>query len=718
MDWAERAGQGGGSGWPYDDFSTRQIGPSAADQDEMLAQLGLGSLDELSRQAIPSQIAMTGSLDVPLARNEAAIAARMRELAGLNHPRRAMIGMGYHGTITPAVLRRNVLENPGWYTAYTPYQPEISQGRLEALLTFQTMIAELTGLPIAGSSLLDEPTAVAEAVAMAHRVSRGKRGRVVVGPGLLPQSLAVLHTRMDAIGVEVFPAAHPDDPAALGEAFAVVVQTPTVDGRMHSTDELRALAGAAHDAGALVIAAADPLALALVVPPGQWGADIAVGSTQRFGVPLFYGGPHAGYIAVRDELARQLPGRLVGVSRDAEGAVAYRLALQTREQHIRRDKATSNICTAQVLLAVVAAMYGVHHGPEGLRAMARSIHGRARGLAGVLRAGGFELLSGSFFDTLTVRAPGRARQIVSAARELGVYLRLVDHDLVGISIGEDATDEDLDHVVQAFAGSPQGPAEPWGGLGADLRTDAFMTHPVFTGQHNETRLMRYLRTLQNRDYALDTGMIPLGSCTMKLNPAVALEAMTLPGFADLHPFAPSEDAQGYRILLKELSDWLMAITGYAGCTLQPNSGAAGEFAGLSAIRAYHRSRGEGHRRVCLIPSSAHGTNAASASMAGLQVVVVKSEADGQIDLTDLADKLARHGDTVAVAMVTYPSTHGVFEETITRLCSMVHEAGGQVYVDGANLNALVGLAQPGRAHPNRGCSWGLNPPVSSRLLAM
>ncbi len=696
MKWAEGMDRTSGRAGPDTEPGARLIGPTALDQSEMLATLGLSSLDELSDLAMPAQIRMGEPLDLPPARDESAVSARMRELASLNHPRRAMIGMGYYGTVTPAVLRRNILENPGWYTAYTPYQPEISQGRLEALLNFQTMVSELTALPVAGSSLLDEATAVAEAVALAHRTTRGRFSRVVVDSGLLPQTLAVLHTRMAAIGVEVAVATDLHDPDVLARAFAVVVQTPTVDGRLQDTDELRAVAGAAHRVGAQVIAAADLLALALVVPPGQWGADIAAGTTQRFGVPLFYGGPHAGYIAVRGELARQLPGRLVGVSRDADGALAHRLALQTREQHIRWERATSNICTAQVLLAVMAGMYGVFHGRRGLKTVARRIHRRTSLLAGVLHAGGFFPVSQSFFDTLTVEAPGCAHQIVARAAALGVHLRLVDRDTVGISVGEDATDEDLDNVVRAFELSVPDDAQPWGGLGAETRTDEFMSHPVFTGHHSETQLMRYLRTLQNRDFALDTGMIPLGSCTMKLNPAVALESISLPGFADLHPFAPPEDARGYRQLIDELSGWLLAISGYDGCTVQPNSGAAGEFTGLSAIRAYHRSRGESGRTVCLIPSSAHGTNAASAAMAGLKVVVVASDADGQIDLADLARKLATYTDSVAAAMVTYPSTHGAFEDTITTLCAMVHEAGGQVYIDGANMNALVGLARPGR----------------------
>lgn len=662
----------------------------------MLESLGLHSLDELSDQSMPSQIRMTEALRLPGAHSEQQVGARLRELAAMNNPHRAMIGMGYYGTVTPAVIRRHVVENAGWYTAYTPYQPEISQGRLEALLNFQTMVADLTGLPLAGASLLDEATAVAEAAALAHRAQRGKGDTILVDAGLLPQSLAVLQTRMGALDIQIVETDDLASSPALDEAFAVIVQTPTTDGRLQSTEELTTLATAAHDKGALVIAAADLLALTLVVPPGQWGADVVVGTTQRFGVPLYYGGPHAGYISVRKGLERQLPGRLVGVSRDADGVVAYRLALQTREQHIRREKATSNICTAQVLLAVVAAMYAVYHGPQGLRKIAHDIHERTRLLAGALRARGLKARHDSFFDTLTIPTDGRAKQIVAKARELGVHLRQIDRDRVGISVGEDATDADLDHVLTAFDVNPDDQPEAWGGLGATVRTDAYLSHPVFNSYHSETQLMRYLRTLEDRDFALDRGMIPLGSCTMKLNPATAMEPISYPGFADLHPFAPADDARGYRVLIDELSDWLVQVSGYAACSLQPNSGASGEFTGLLAIRAYHESRADHDRKICLIPSSAHGTNAASAAMAGLKVVTVHSAHDGQVDLEDLAAKIAENPDQIAAIMVTYPSTHGVFEDTITRLCEMVHEAGGQVYIDGANMNALVGLARPGR----------------------
>jgi glycine dehydrogenase len=559
------------------------------------------------------------------------------------------------------------------------------------------MVAELTGLDIAGASLLDESTAVAEAVAMARRLKPKRPARVVVDAQLLPQTLAVLRTRTHESGVEVVVANGPlIDESALSDCVAVVVQTPELDGRLQPTGELRALAEKAHEAGALVIAAADLLALTLIAPPGQWGADIAVGNTQRFGVPLSGGGPHAGYIACRKGMERQLPGRLVGVSIDADGAPAVRLALQTREQHIRREKATSNICTAQVLLAVVAAMYAVYHGPEGLRRIARTINERTRVLAGVLAAGGFTPVHESFFDTLLVPAPGRAAQIVADARDAGVHLRLRDADTVGISVGEDATEADFAAILAAFGlDTPTGPVTPWGTLGAELREADYLLQPTFNTYHSETQMMRYLHTLKGRDFALDQGMIPLGSCTMKLNPAVAVETMTLPGFTGVHPFAPAADRAGFQELIDELGAWLCSITGYDAITFQPNSGATGEYTGLTAIRRYHESRGQANRNICLIPSSAHGTNAASAAMAGLQVVVVKAAEDGSVDLDDLAAKIAEHGPNLAAIMVTYPSTHGVFEDTITPLCKMVHDAGGQVYIDGANINALAGWAKPG-----------------------
>ncbi|MGY4720725.1 aminomethyl-transferring glycine dehydrogenase [Naumannella huperziae] len=659
----------------------------------MLRAVGHDSLAGLVDGALPAKIRLHEALDLPDPLTEAQALARMRELAALNNPLRAMIGLGYHGTITPPVIRRNVLESPAWYTAYTPYQPEISQGRLEALLNFQTVVADLTGLPTAGASLLDEGTAVAEAVQLARRNVR-KGSVAVVDAGILPQSLAVLRTRAEAMGIDVVVA--DDLVAALqsNEAFAVVVQTPTADGLVRAADELGAIADKAHENGALVIAAADLLALTVTRAPATWGADVAVGSTQRFGVPLFYGGPHAGYIAVRDKLERTLPGRLVGVSKDAAGTPAYRLALQTREQHIRREKATSNICTAQVLLAVVAGMYAVYHGPSGLARIAETIMHRTRRLAAALDAAGHPPVHRSFFDTLLVEVPGRADAIIAAARDGGVHLRRIDADHVGISVGEDAEEADLAAVAAAFGAELTG--RELGDLAGQTRDTEYLTHPVFNSHHSETSMLRYLRALSDRDFALDRGMIPLGSCTMKLNATAEMEPISYPGYAELHPFAPAEDARGYRELITELEDWLARVTGYAKVSVQPNAGSQGELAGLLAIRAYHRSRGDDQRVVCLIPSSAHGTNAASAAMAGMRVVVVAATADGSVDLTDLRAKIDSHRDELAAIMVTYPSTHGVYEETITELCALVHDAGGQVYVDGANLNALLGHALPGR----------------------
>ena len=656
----------------------------------MLAALGYGSLDELTSAAIPADLLDDSPLDLPEPADEAGALARLQQLAAMNNPGRAMIGVGYYGTVTPAIIRRDVLTNPSWYTAYTPYQPEISQGRLEALLVFQTMIADLTGLPCAGASLLDEASAVAEAVAMALRAQRGKKTKVLVADDLFAASWAVLETRVPRIGGELVPVKASqvtvDD---LAGAAAIVVQTPNRDGRLQTTTELREMARLAHEAGALVIAAADLLALTLVTPPGKWGADIAVGTTQRFGVPLFFGGPHAAYLSCADALVRQMPGRLVGVSVDADGNPALRLALQTREQHIRREKATSNICTAQVLVAIVAAFYAVYHGPDGLAAIARSLHEQTRALAGDLVAGGFKLAHDTFFDTLWVEAGDRADRIWGQAHESGVQLRLGD-GFVGLSVGEDATPSDLAKVRAAF-GVGEG-ASPWGSLGGDRRTDEYLTHAVFHEHHSETQMMRYIKSLADKDYALDRGMIPLGSCTMKLTPAVAAEAMLLPGFANLHPLVPSQDWTGYKALMDELGGWLKAITGYDAISFQPNAGSQGELAGLLAIRAYQ----EFDRDICLIPASAHGTNAASAALAGLKVVEVAVAADGSIDTDDLAAKLEQFGTQVSVVMVTYPSTHGVFEHTMRTVAQMAHGAGAQVYVDGANLNALAGLAKPGQ----------------------
>ena len=677
------------------DFSLRHLGPADEDKATMLSLLGYGTLDELTEAVVPPSIATKQALRLPQAVTEQQVQSRLAALAAANRPLRAMIGLGYHGTVTPPAIRRLVLENPAWYTAYTPYQPEISQGRLEALATFQTMIADLTGLPTAGSSLLDEATAAAEAMALAHRVSR--KGRcLVVDPNTLPQTIAVLRTRALATGVEVVVAEGSlAEALQTHDAFAVFVQVPGADGALPAVADLSELSAVAHANGAQVIAACDPLALTLLASPATWGADIAIGSTQRFGVPLFYGGPHAAYIAVRQGLERQLPGRLVGLSRDADGTPAFRLALQTREQHIRREKATSNICTAQVLLAVAAACYAVYHGPEGLKQVAMSVHDNARRLAASLRAGGFALAADTFFDTINVTARGQASAIVSGARDLGLHLRLVDEDRIGISVGEDCQEEDLAAVCRAF-GVPGPAQEQWGSLGDHTREAPILTHPVFHAYRSETELMRFLRGLADRDFALDKGMIPLGSCTLKLNPAAAMEPIRYPGFANLHPFAPVSDAAGYLDLIGQLQDWLAEITGYDRVSVQPNAGSQGEFAGLMAIRAWHQANGDAGRVVCLIPASAHGTNAASAVMAGMRVVVVATAPDGSIDVNDLRAKLAEHAADLAAIMITYPSTHGVFETDVAEICELIHEAGGQVYVDGANLNAMMGLAQPGR----------------------
>ena len=677
---------------PGSAFAERHIGPSSTDHERMLATIGVASATDLVEQAIPAAIRSTAMPGVPDARTEAQVQARLRSFAEQNVVTVPMYGLGYSQTITPAVIRRSVLENPAWYTAYTPYQPEISQGRLEALLTFQTMCSDLTGLMTSGASLLDEGTAVAEGVALAHRVVKN-RGRCLVDPGLYPQSLAVLRTRAEALGLDVVLGSNDLDDSLDG-VFCVVVQLPTADGLVRSPSELRRITDAAHGAGALVVAACDILALTLLESPASWGADVAVGSTQRFGVPLFFGGPHAGYISVRDGLERQLPGRLVGASIDADGVPAFRLALQTREQHIRREKATSNICTSQVLLAVTAALYAVYHGPDGLREIAAEIHATAQRIAATAAAAGFAVRHADYFDTVVLEAPGRAREIVAAAHDAGILLRPVGEDAVAVSVGEGVTEEDLTSLATVL-GTPLAEAPDAAGLAGHERPQDYLTHPVFSTYHSETEMMRYLRALADRDFALDRGMIPLGSCTMKLNPAAAMEPISYPGFASLHPFAPASDATGYAEMITELESWLCAITGYDRVSLQPNAGSQGEFSGLLAIRRYHESRGDTHRTVCLIPSSAHGTNAASAALAGLSVVVVKAAADGSVDLDDLHTKIDANADKLAAIMVTYPSTHGVFEDTITSICETVHAAGGQVYVDGANLNALVGLARPG-----------------------
>jgi len=683
-------------------FAQRHIGITPpADQQRMLEVVGYATMDDLLDDAVPASIREKLALALPASATEAEAAAELRSLAARNQVLTSMIGLGYYGTITPSVIRRNVLESPAWYTAYTPYQPEISQGRLEALINFQTMVEDLTGLPVAGASMLDEASAAAEAMALAHRAASAAQrssNTFVVDRDVLPQTIEVVRTRAIPLGLQVL-VQDLADPLPDGDVFGVLVQYPGASGAVR---DVRPLVETAHAAGALVVIAADLLALTLLASPGELGADIAVGSTQRFGVPLGFGGPHAGYLAIRAGLERQLPGRLVGVSLDVDGTPAYRLALQTREQHIRREKATSNICTAQVLLAVIAGMYAVYHGPAGLRAIALRVHRYAAVLAAGLRESGVSVADVAFFDTLNVSVPGRALEIVTAACAAGVNLRFVDADTVGISCDETTRREHVLTVWAAFGTELaaldierlDGPAEfPE----AFSRTTDFLTHPVFSSHHSETSMLRYLRRLSDRDYALDRGMIPLGSCTMKLNATTEMEPLSNPGFADVHPFAPSGQFDGYLQLFADLQKWLAEITGYDAISLQPNAGSQGEFAGLLAIRDYHLSHDSGHRDVCLIPASAHGTNAASAVMAGMRVVVVKTGGDqGEIDLDDLRAKIEQHADDLAAVMVTYPSTHGVFEEHIGEVCELVHAAGGQVYVDGANLNAMVGLARPGR----------------------
>jgi glycine dehydrogenase len=682
-------------------FARRHIGPDAAAQAKMLAQVGYASLDELTDAAVPDTIRSAEALGLPDARTEAEVLAELRVLADRNQVLAPMIGLGYYGTFTPPVILRNVMENPSWYTAYTPYQPEISQGRLEALLNFQTVVADLTGLPTSGASLLDEGTAAAEAMALSRRVGKVKEGVFLVDADTFPQTLAVIRTRAEPTSVEVVVADLCDGiPADVAErgVFGVLLQYPGASGAVR---DLRPVIARAHELGAVVTVAADLLALTLLTSPGDLGADIAVGTTQRFGVPMGFGGPHAGYMAVRDAYARNLPGRLVGVSVDADGDKAYRLALQTREQHIRREKATSNICTAQVLLAVMAGMYAVYHGPDGLAAIARRTHRYAAVLAAGLRAGGVGIDHQDFFDTLTAHVPGRAAAVVAAAREAGINLRLTDEDRVGVACDETTTREQLAAVLAAF-GAPAADIDALDEATADalpasgLRDDQYLTHPVFHQHRSETAMLRYLRRLADRDYALDRGMIPLGSCTMKLNATTEMEPVTWPEFGALHPFAPAEQAAGYLELIRGLEDQLAEVTGYDKVSLQPNAGSQGELAGLLAVRAFHRANGDTGRTVCLIPSSAHGTNAASAVMAGMKVVVVKTGENGDVDVDDLHAKIEQHREQLAVLMVTYPSTHGVFEDNITGICASVHDAGGQVYVDGANLNALVGLARPGR----------------------
>jgi glycine dehydrogenase len=685
-------------------FADRHIGPTVEAVERMLAVVGYDSLASLAEAAVPEAIRWTEGLDLPSAQSEAEVAAELRTLAGRNTVLRSMIGLGYHDTHTPAVIRRNVLESPAWYTAYTPYQPEISQGRLEALLAFQTVISDLTGLPVAGASLLDESTAAAEAMTLARRAGKVSSPRFVVDADTHPQTLAVLATRADPLGIELV-IADLDSSLPEGDFFGLLVSYPASSGRVR---DIAAHINEAQARGAVVAVASDLLALTLLTPPGELGADVVVGSAQRFGVPLGFGGPHAGFMSVRQGLERSLPGRLVGVSVDADGHSAYRLALQTREQHIRREKATSNICTAQVLLAMTSSLYAAYHGPEGLTRMAERTHRYAATLASGLERLGSTVAPGAFFDTVQASVPGHAVQVVHAAEELGVNIRLVDADTFGVSTDETTTRRDLlavwaavaeilgvaaidEHELDEIAAS-----SAWVLPQVHRRRSEFLTHPTFHDHRSETAMLRYLRKLADKDIALDRAMIPLGSCTMKLNATTEMEPITQPGWANIHPFAPLHQAAGYLDLIRSLEAYLVEITGYDAVSLQPNAGSQGEFAGLLAIRGYHHGRGDLRRDVCLIPSSAHGTNAASAVMAGMRVVVVACTEAGDVDLDDLRAKIADHGDRLAALMITYPSTFGVYEETVTDICALVHDAGGQVYVDGANLNALVGLAKPGK----------------------
>jgi glycine dehydrogenase len=674
-------------------FRSRHVGPRGHDIATMLAAVGVSSIDELVDQAVPSSIRTTQPLDLPPAATEEEALAELRALAGRNVVRTAMIGLGYHGTHTPPVIRRNVLENPAWYTAYTPYQPEISQGRLEALLNFQTVVTDLTGTELANSSLLDEGTAAAEAMAMCARLAKGDRARFVVAADTFPQTIAVVRARAGAVGIDVDVV---DDVAStdLSDAAGILVQYPAASGAV--VDPSPAI-DAAHAAGALAVVATDLLACTLLTPPGELGADIVVGSSQRFGVPLGFGGPHAGFMGCREQYKRTLPGRLVGVSVDAAGRPATRLALQTREQHIRREKATSNICTAQVLLAVIASMYAVYHGPDGLRAIAERVHGLTTGFATRLEQAGRTVRNEAWFDTLTVDVPGEAAAIVARAAEEGIDIRLVDADTVSLAFDETCTAATSGRLAAAFGGATGELPEREGVAVPDglVRTSEFLTHPTFRSYRSETEMLRYLRRLSDRDVALDRAMIPLGSCTMKLNATAEMEPISWPGFADLHPFVPASSSEGYRTLIDQLEAWLVEVTGYDAVSFQPNAGSQGELAGLLAIRSFHDANGDTERRVCLIPSSAHGTNAASAVMAGMRVVVVACDDDGNVDVDGLKAKVVEHADVLAGLMVTYPSTHGVFETRIREICDLVHDHGGQVYLDGANLNALVGVAKPG-----------------------
>ena len=679
-----------------DPFESRHIGPPEDEQTHMLKAVGVESVADLIDRTVPADIRLHESLDLPEPLGQLGAQHELKSIASRNRQVVSLIGTGYHGTVTPPVIRRNILENPGWYTAYTPYQPEISQGRLEALLNFQTMVIELTGMDVANASLLDEPTAVAEAMTMLHRVNKKKSGdRFVIDAAAHPQTITVAETRAEPIGLETVVA----DPATadLDGVFGVFVQYPGTTGEIV---DLQPIIERAHAAGALVVVAADPLALTVLTPPGELGADVVVGSTQRFGIPMGFGGPHAAYFATREAYQRSLPGRVVGVSVDTKGRAALRLALQTREQHIRREKATSNICTSQVLLAVMASFFAVYHGPEGLRSIGDRVNKLAAILAEGLRRGGVDIAHQHFFDTVCALVPGRADKVMAIALADGINLRRIDENTVAVNLDQLTDRAAIEGVWNAFG--VEADLDTLETLGLDPRPEPArrlsppLSHPIFEAYHSETELVRYMRMLVNRDIALDRSMIPLGSCTMKLNAATEMEPVSWPEFANIHPFAPVDQTVGYQRVIDQLERYLVEITGYDAVSLQPNSGAQGELAGLLAIRGYHRSRGDEQRDVCLIPSSAHGTNAASAVMAGMKVMVVECDDDGNVDVSHLAQLAEDHRDNLAALMITYPSTHGVFEVEVRKICAIVHDAGGQVYLDGANLNAMVGLAQPGR----------------------
>ncbi len=680
------------------EFIARHIGPSAEDQQQMLSTLGCNNLQELTGQVVPEAIAMADDLAIVDGCSEAQALEELRALASQNKVFRSFIGQGYYNTITPNVIQRNILENPAWYTAYTPYQPEISQGRLEALINFQTMITDLTGMQMSNASMLDEGTAAAEAMALCQRMSKSKSVRFFVDSDCLPQTIEIIKTRAEPMGIEVLVG----DPASLAtdtELFGLLLQYPGASGEIRNFREVIAQV---QQQGALVVMAADILSLVVLESPGSLGADVAIGSTQRFGVPLGFGGPHAAYMATREAFKRNLPGRLVGLSQDANGDPAYRLALQTREQHIRREKATSNICTAQVLLAVIASMYAVYHGPDGLQRIAQRVHLLTSVLAAGLRLNNIEPTNQAWFDTLTLNTGSRTQDILKSAAAREINLRAIDENTLGLSLDETTGEKDIvdlwdiligDHSLQV----EELAAEVGESLPSQLmRTDSFLSHPTFNKFHSETEMLRYLRKLSDKDIALDRAMIPLGSCTMKLNATAEMLPITWPEFSTMHPFAPSDQTQGYRAMIDDLESMLCASTGYDAISLQPNAGSQGEYAGLLAIRGYHESRGDSDRDVCLIPSSAHGTNPASAQMCGMKVVVVKCDDQGNVDVDDLQAKAEKYEANLAAIMVTYPSTHGVFEEKITEICAIVHDHGGQVYIDGANLNAMVGVCQPGK----------------------